>query len=696
MAPCSGAIHAGGVTHRSEKQVSADDILLFLPPYGQLADLLPDSPSPAVCAVEAAHHEPCTHARLRQFILHEFDVRSYGLGNDDRIGLCFPTGPHAALAVAASLCSCVCVPINPAFTMPEIALEMESVGAKALMVLSTHPKVDELRTLAQGLGIRFMCATPHADAIAGLFCLPPWPLQSVVQHGPPPSLPPPAERCALVLHTSGSTGARKIVPHTLEAVVAGAVTIAAVYQLSERDTCLCAMPLFHVGGVLRNLVAPLLSGGSTIVCPLFEPALFWRVIEEQRPTWYYAGPTIHAVVLETFTRLPASTAAYPGGRPTPLRLIANAAGPLLHSSATRMQNVYGDGCSILPSYGMTECMPISSPPVDYRLECPGTSGWIAGPRVAIRDASGAELPVGNTGRITLSGCPLMRGYERSSGADAPPSSSVEGVGGWFDTGDLGRIDAEGWLYVTGRTKDVINRGGETIAPIAIEEALSTHPLVSGVLAFATPHELLQEAVGVCIVTKPHTPRPGLAALRDHCARSIHASKWPQLVCYLDALPASGTGKMVRSGVSQRLGLPPISESTPMLHCHYETSSLPPPGANPASATLVVVDLDLVRRALWYAVRGTPIREQSAEPSSQSLIACVRALSFQRCRSAGVCTIGCPRRVCVRGPSINLARHAARGTCSSTRLHAAIEAQPRRPLATGRGWASGCGAHHHAA
>ena len=203
---------------------------------------------------------------------------------------------------------------------------------------------------------------------------------------------------------------------------------------------------WYSGGLVRNLFAPILAGGSTICCPAFDPTLFWDIVEAQNPTWYYASPSMHSTILaEVGVRGDALSKSS-------IRLVCNAAGGLLPSLAMRIQDTFR--CNVLPSYGMTECMPISTPPVDYSLGRPGTSGISAGPEICILDEVDSYLPSHTTGRIAIQGPPLFPGYLKDGQLD----TSCFTKSGWFDTDDMGYHDDDGYLYVTGRSKEVVNRG----------------------------------------------------------------------------------------------------------------------------------------------------------------------------------------------------------------------------------------------
>ena len=225
------------------------------------------------------------------------------------------------------------------------------------------------------------------------------------------------------------------------------------------------MPLFHVGGIVRNLWAPVLSGGSAIMCGGFDANTWWPLAAQHGATWYYAAPTMHHAIL----------AARPSDidmRLIKIGMICNAAGGLLPSLANELRTLFN--CTVLPSYGMTECMPIASPPVSYRLERPGCSGIACGPGLSIRDPANIEreLPAGQTGNVCVRGVPTFSGYETSNEPGTPLDTSVFSSEGWFDSGDCGHMDQDGYLFITGRSKEIINKGGEVISPFEVEEAVT--------------------------------------------------------------------------------------------------------------------------------------------------------------------------------------------------------------------------------
>eukprot|EP00462_Mataza_sp_D1_P022772 CAMPEP_0175134990 /NCGR_PEP_ID=MMETSP0087-20121206/8473_1 /TAXON_ID=136419 /ORGANISM="Unknown Unknown, Strain D1" /LENGTH=1756 /DNA_ID=CAMNT_0016417589 /DNA_START=57 /DNA_END=5323 /DNA_ORIENTATION=- len=330
------------------------------------------------------------------------------------------------------------------------------------------------------------------------------------------------------------------------------------------------MPLFHIGGIARNCLAVALSGGSVVCCPGFDASLWWDIACQGDVTWYYAGPTMHQMIMqEGLARFNGNTSY--DNHTVRLKMIANAAGGLLPALADQLKLTFR--AAILPGYGMSECMPITAPPHDYQLDRPGTSGRPIGPKVRILDNDGQQVPDGTTGNICLRGCPLMHGYEGNEEANKENFFP----GGWFNTGDLGHLEDD-FIYISGRNKEVIKRGGETLSPFEIEEVFVKHPLFSQVMCFAAPHEMLVETVGLCVVMKNDDCRVSLASVLTYCKQELHPSKWPQCLVFMQDLPKTmGTNKVQRIKFATRTKMEPISDSQLQIDRTFE-ADCPPKGA----------------------------------------------------------------------------------------------------------------------
>eukprot|EP00804_Cyclotella_cryptica_P003579 CCRYP_002201-RB/>CCRYP_002201-RB protein AED:0.01 eAED:0.01 QI:485/1/1/1/0.85/0.62/8/1917/1082 len=547
------------------------DVAERLKGYRGLVALLPNSNAPAVVTPLSGANDVkkiLTHARLKQFISTEFDLCQFGLEEGCRVSIIIPNGPELAVAIVSVLSRWCAAPINPNITKEEIRSELLSTKAKAIIILAGAAVNAAALGAAEDIGLAVLVATP-SKGTSGLFSTSMLRGASGSCHSKdvaavaktfPGFVHYDHPRTVLVLHTSGTSGRKKLVPYSLDMVINGVGCIVSSWNLKPDDVCMNMMPLFHVGGIMRNILSPILSGGSVIACSSFDPVLFWDILQKgQKVSWYYAAPTMHhALLMEAANRpkpLPVNS----------IRFVANAAGGLLPVLAEGLRDTFG--AVILTSYGMTECMPISSPPQTYRLDPSGSSGIPVGPDVIIADLE--NIPVqrvgpGVKGNILVRGSPCFGGYEDDDTTNKESFFFVDGNDGWFNTGDVGYLDANNYLFISGRSKEVINRGGETISPFEIEEAIIQHPLVKETIAFSAPHEKFQETVGVVIVPYPNKPRPDLVNLQKFLEDKLHWSKMPQVIIYMDALPKNANGKTLRIKLAERTGLGCIDEDSSQL------------------------------------------------------------------------------------------------------------------------------------
>ncbi|EEP81832.1 predicted protein [Uncinocarpus reesii 1704] len=511
--------------------------------------------------------------------------------------IALPTGPILALACLAVAAHYTAAPLASVVGSEQFVNEVLQLQATAILIRKEDVgKLNLDATWITENGISVMAVNEDENLTFRTSILNPEVSEESME-----VVPNAADDIALVLFTSGTSGKKKVVPLTLHTILTGVAFVIESWGLSSDDCCLNMMPLNHVGGLIRNLFAPVMAGGSTICCSGFDANFFWDLVENQGPTWYYASPTMHAMILaeSEYRAVPSSKCK--------IRLVCNAAGGLLPSLATNLRNTFQ--CTVLPSYGMTECMPIATPPLTYGLDRPGTSGKSVGPEIAIMNISGnAKVATRETGRICVRGFPVFPGYLRS-GLDK--SSLAED--GWFDTGDLGYLDEDAYLYITGRGKEVINRGGEIISPFEIEDAIlkasqsSDSPIFSRILdvmVFSIPHDVLQEVVGVVLVTRPGKPRPDLRQLHQAIKHSLHQPKWPVGIVYMDALPKA-RGKILRIRMAERLGLWQFTDEMLASEAYVEADC--PPLDTPISQNIpsraCVMDIGIVRSTVDRELKG---------------------------------------------------------------------------------------------
>jgi acyl-CoA synthetase (AMP-forming)/AMP-acid ligase II len=341
---------------------------------------------------------------------------------------------------------------------------------------------------------------------------------------------------ALVLHTSGTTSRPKLVPLRHRNLSASIDNIATTYALGPEDVALCVMPLFHIHGLMASTMATLRSGGTVVVPPKFDPMTFWPVAKEYGATWYSAVPTIHQMLLmRNRGELP------PGAEK--LRFIRSSSSALSPETMRQLESRFW--APVLEAYGMTEASHQMAsnplPPADRR---PGTVGTATGVRIDVMDDSGGLAPQGVSGEVVIQGPNVIDGY--ANNAEANASAFIDG---WFRTGDQGVIDADGYLSLVGRIKEMINRGGEKIAPREIDEVLLQHPAVGEAVAFGSPHPVWGEEVAAAVVLKhPVTEKDLIAFARERLADY----KVPRKLYVVDRIPTNATGKVQRRSVAATL------------------------------------------------------------------------------------------------------------------------------------------------
>ena len=343
------------------------------------------------------------------------------------------------------------------------------------------------------------------------------------------------------MHTSGTTSRSKLVPLSQANICASAHNVRTSLALTEADRCLNIMPLFHIHGLIAGVLASF-AAGATVVCPPgFNALKIFTWLSEAQPSWITAVPTMHQAILARAARNPDALAAIR------LRLLRSSSAALPASVMAELEAVFD--APVIESYGMTEAAhQMTSNPLPPATRKPGSVGLPAGSEVAIMDAAGRPLAAGETGEIVIRGANVTVGYDHN-----PEANDAAFTRGWFRTGDLGAFESGGYLSISGRLKEIINRGGEKISPREVDEVLTEHPAIAQAVAFAVPHTALGQDIAAAIVL-----REGADAseqdIRGFAAERLADFKVPRRILILDAIPTGATGKLQRIGLAKKLGL----------------------------------------------------------------------------------------------------------------------------------------------
>lgn len=486
-------------------------------------------------AIGASEKSWLTYGALRSLSQEvRTSLRANGIGAKDRVAIVLPNGAAMASAFITIAQTATTAPLNPNYREDEFAFYLEDLTAKAIVLEAGYSGAAEAAARRQGLAILRL---QQDSTVAGKFSLTG---EGAGDEGD--DNVPDQDDIALILHTSGTTSRPKIVPLLQSNVTASARNIAVSLNLTSSDRCLNVMPLFHIHGLIAA-VASSLSVGASIWCTSgFNAMTFFASMAEAKPTWYTAVPTMHQAILSRAGRNEDTIKA------NPLRFLRSSSASLPAQVMEALRETFN--APVVEAYGMTEathqmcCNPLER-------QKPGSVGVAAGPEVRIAHETENHLIEG-IGEVVISGPNVTPGYESNPDANAKNFFEANGKR-WFRTGDQGSFDKDGFLELTGRLKEIINRGGEKISPLEVDGVLMDFPAIAQVVTFALPHPKLGEEVAAAVVL-----REGQTAterdIRDFAATRMADFKVPRKVVILDEIPKGATGKMQRIGMAEKLGL----------------------------------------------------------------------------------------------------------------------------------------------
>ncbi|KAL4324393.1 hypothetical protein GQ457_11G023760 [Hibiscus cannabinus] len=475
-----------------------------------------------------------THAQLKHLIDHAASLLvASGILPGDVVALTFPNTVELVIMFLAVIrCRATAAPLNSAYTAEEFEFYLSDSESKILLIPGEGIKAAE--AAASKLNIPFVSAIlPDENSKMTLSSNPDSNLDSVHQ-----LVNDPAD-VSLFLHTSGTTSRPKGVPLTQLNLGTSVLNIKSVYELTESDSTVIVLPLFHVHGLLAGLLSSLVSGASVTLpaAGRFSASTFWTDMIKYNATWYTAVPTIHQIILDRHESKPE--AEYPK-----LRFIRSCSASLAPSILERLEAAFG--AAVLEAYAMTEASHLmaSNPLPSSGPHKAGAVGKPVGQEMAILNEQGEVQPPNSNGEVCIRGLNVTKGYKNN-----PEANKSAFQFGWFHTGDIGYFDSDGYLHLVGRIKELINRGGEKISPIEVDAVLLGHPNVAQAVAFGVPDEKYGEEINCAVI-----PREGVsleeADITQYCKKNLASFKVPKKVFITDSLPKTATGKIQRRIVAE--------------------------------------------------------------------------------------------------------------------------------------------------
>lgn len=477
--------------------------------------------APAAIALTSPGGDALTYLELdRRLHSMRREAAGAGLGPGEIAALVLPNGPDLITAFLAVAGIGAAAPLDPSSTESELRYYLSRLGARIVIAPDgvTSPAIAAAGALR--IPVLRICSS-------GAFL-------GTVPDNLQAALSVRTTDAALLMFTSATTGTPKLVPHTWANLRAMATREIDALQLSATDRLLSLMPLFHMHG-LAAVLAQLFCGGAIISTPGFNPATFLDWLDRFQPTWFTSNPPLNRAILALAHRHPEVF------RRASLRFIrTTGAAPQPEVIKSLEESV---GVPVLTGYGLTEAGGVTRDAANARK--PGSVGRSSGLDVAIMDPFGNLIGDGRAGEIVVRGASVTSGY-----VDDPEANQSAFRDGWFHTGDVGSLDSEKFLFITGRLKEMIDRGGEKIIPQGVEDVLAAHPAVAEAAVFAVAHPTLGEDVVAAVVLHDGAALTALE-LRRFAATRLAPFKVPRRIEFLDRIPRTSTGKPQRSLLAEQ-------------------------------------------------------------------------------------------------------------------------------------------------
>ena len=450
--------------------------------------------------------------------------------NSDRAAIVLPNGPLMASSFLSISSYMSAAPLNPSYKQEEFEFYLDDLKPKFLLV---EPNSKSLAVIAaKNLNIPVFEMKISDNQPLGTFEL----FDKETDYKNPNDYDE-----ALVLHTSGTTSRPKIVPLSNLNIFTSAVNISKSLKLTADDHCLNIMPLFHIHGLIAVLSASAKVGASVCASNGFNALKFLDLAETQNITWYSGVPTMHQAILLRAQKNSDKA------KKLNLRFIRSSSASLPPAIFEQLNDIFET--PVIEAYGMTEAThQMASNPLPPAIQKPGLVGMPAGPEICIMNDKNEKLPQGEIGEICIKGDNVTNGYENN-----PEANKQSFVNDWFRTGDEGFFDEDGYLKISGRLKEIINKGGEKISPLEVDNILMEHEAVEQVVTFAVKDNLLGEAIGVAIVLKSGIDC-NETDIKNYTRKHLADFKIPKYIRFLEEIPKGATGKLQRIGLAEKLGL----------------------------------------------------------------------------------------------------------------------------------------------
>ncbi|GKU89322.1 hypothetical protein SLEP1_g3475 [Rubroshorea leprosula] len=490
---------------------------------------------PSRRAISVSRKFDVTHSRLRELVDSAASrLLASGIGAGDVVALTFPnTVEFVIMFLAVIRARATAAPLNPAYTVDEFEFYLSDSESKLL--LTSNGGNTSAQAAASKLNIlHATAALPGADSELALSLT-----HSASGTNLVGEITNDPSDVALFLHTSGTTSRPKGVPLTQLNLVSSVKNIKSAYKLTESDSTVLVLPLFHVHGLMAGLLSPL-GVGAAVALPAagrFSASTFWKDMNQYNATWYTAVPTIHQIILDRHSGNPEPV--YPK-----LRFIRSCSASLAPAISARLEEAFG--APVLEAYAMTEATHLitSNPlPVDGSRK-PGSVGRPVGQEMVILVGNGIQQEGSASGEVCIRGPNVTMGYKNN-----PEANKSAFQFGWFHTGDIGYFDSDGYLYLVGRIKELINRGGEKISPIEVDAILLSHPDISEAVSFGVTDDKYGEEINCAIIPREGSVIDEAEVLR-FCRKNLTAFKVPKKVFITDSFPKTASGKIQRRIVAE--------------------------------------------------------------------------------------------------------------------------------------------------